>query len=55
MGHIIERTLSDGSKRFYVEVELRGSKRLTATFNRKRDAKLWIQKTETETRCGRNH
>jgi len=55
MGHIRERDLSDGSKRFYAEVQLKGGgPRLTATFNRKTDAKLWIQKTETEMRCGKN-
>lgn len=55
MGYIRERSLSDGSKRFYAEVELKGAgPRLTATFNRKSDAKLWIQKTETEMRCGKN-
>ena len=41
MGYIRERSLSDGSKRFYAEVELKGAgPRLTATFNRKSDAKL---------------
>jgi len=41
MGHIRERDLSDGSKRFYAEVELKGAgPRLTATFNRKSDAML---------------
>jgi len=55
MGYIRERDLSDGSKRFYAEVQLKGGgPRLTATFNRKTDAKLWIQKTETELRCGKN-
>lgn len=55
MGYIRERSLSDGSKRFYAEVELKGAgPRLTATFNRRSDAKLWIQKTETELRCGKN-
>ncbi len=55
MGHIRERDLSDGSKRFYAEAQLKGGgPRLTATFNRKTDAKLWIQKTETEMRCGKN-
>jgi len=53
MGYIRERSLSDGSKRFYAEVELKGAgPRLTAIFNRRSDAKLWIQKTETELRCG---
>ena len=55
MGYIRERSLTDGSKRFYAEVQLKGGgPRLTATFNRKSDAKLWIQKTETEMRCGKN-
>ena len=55
MGYIRERSLSDGSKRFYAEVELKGAgPRLTATFNRKSDAKLWIQKTESEMLCGRS-
>ena len=55
MGYIRGRSLSDGSKRFYAEVELKGAgPRLTATFNRRSDAKLWIQKTETELRCGKN-
>lgn len=36
MGYIRERSLSDGRKRFYAEVELKGAgPRLTATFNRK--------------------
>lgn len=54
MGHIREKDLSDGSTRFYAEVQLKGFPRLTATFSRKSDAKLWIQKTESELRCGRN-
>lgn len=54
MGHIKERDLKDGSKRYYAEVQLRGFPRITATFSRKNDAKLWIQKTESELRCGRN-
>ena len=54
MGYIKEKCLSSGSKRFYAEVQLKGFPRLTATFDRKSDAKLWIQKTESEMRCGRN-
>ena len=54
MGYIKEKDLSNGSKRFYAEVQLKGFPRLTATFDRKTDAKLWIQKTESEMRCGRN-
>lgn len=54
MGYIREKDISDGSTRFYAEVQLKGFPRLTATFSRKSDAKLWIQKTESELRCGRN-
>lgn len=54
MGHIREKDLSNGDTRFYAEVQLKGFPRLTATFSRKSDAKLWIQKTESELRCGRN-
>jgi len=51
---IREKDLSDGSTRFYAEVQLKGFPRLTATFSRKSDAKLWIQKTESELCCERN-
>ncbi len=54
MGHIKDRDLKDGTTRFYAEVKLKGFPRLTATFSRKTDAKRWIQKTESELRCGRN-
>jgi len=54
MGHIKEKDLSNGNKRFYAEVQLKGFPRLTATFDRKSDAKGWIQKKETEMRCGEN-
>lgn len=54
MGHIRSKKLKNGSERHYAEVQLKGHPRLTATFNRKSDAKLWIQKTESDLRCGRN-
>lgn len=54
MGYIRKKNLKGGGDRYYAEVQLRGYPRLTATFNRKSDAKQWIQKTETELRCGRN-
>ena len=54
MGHIKEKDLGNGETRFYAEVQLKGFPRLTATFNRKSDAKLWIQKTESEMLCGRS-
>ncbi len=54
MGHIRTKKLKNGSESHYAEVQLKGYPRLTATFNRKSDAKLWIQKTESELRCGRN-
>jgi len=54
MGYIKEKNLQNGSKRFYAEIQLKGFPRLTATFSRKSDARLWIQKTESELRCGRN-
>ncbi|MBF5060267.1 hypothetical protein [Candidatus Neptunochlamydia vexilliferae] len=54
MGYIREKDLRDGCTRYYAEVQFKGFPRLTATFSRKTDAKLWIQKTENELRCGRN-
>lgn len=53
-GYIKEKDLSNGDTRFYAEVQLKRFLRLTATFSRKSHAKLWIQKTETELRFGRN-
>ncbi|NGX37633.1 MAG: putative prophage phiRv2 integrase [Chlamydiae bacterium] len=54
MGYIRQRNIKDGSTRFQAEIRLKGHKTLTATFNRKTDAKQWIQKVETEIRCGRH-
>ncbi|MDN3507020.1 MAG: site-specific integrase [Simkaniaceae bacterium] len=54
MGYIRQRNIKDGTTRFQAEVRLKGHKTLTATFNRKTDAKQWIQKIESEIRCGRH-
>lgn len=54
MGFIRERKLKNGSTRFQAEIRLKGvSKALTAVFDRKTDAKAWIQKVEADIRCGR--
>ncbi len=53
MGHIRERSLKDGGTRYQAEVRLKGHPTLTAMFDRKTDAKAWIQKTEADIRCGR--
>lgn len=54
MGHIRERELKDGGVRFQAEIRLKGHPTLTASFDRKSDAKHWIQKTESDIRCGRH-
>ncbi len=54
MGYIRQRNLQDGSTRFQAEVRLKGHPILTATFDRKTDAKNWIQKVEADIRCGRH-
>jgi integrase len=54
MGFIRERKLKNGNTRFQAEIRLKGiSKSLTAVFDRKTDAKAWIQKVEADIRCGR--
>lgn len=54
MGFIRERKLKNGSTRFQAEIRLKGiSKSVTAVFDRKTDAKAWIQKVEADIRCGR--
>ena len=53
MGHIRERNLRTGGIRYQAEVRLKGHPTLTAMFDRKTDAKTWIQKTEADIRCGR--
>lgn len=54
MGHIRERILKDGGVRYQAEVRLKGHPSLTAMFDRKTDAKNWIQKVEADIRCGRH-
>ncbi len=53
MAHIRERKLKDGNIRYQAEIRMKGQPIICATFDRKTDAKAWIQKTETEIRCGR--
>ncbi len=53
MGHIRQRTLKKGGTRYQAEVRLKGHPTLTAMFDRRTDAKAWIQKTEADIRCGR--
>jgi len=54
MGYIRQRNTQNGTTRFQAEIRLKGHKTLTATFDRKTDAKRWIQKVESEIRCGRH-
>jgi integrase len=54
MGYIRQRELKKGSVRFQAEIRLKGHRTLTAMFDRKTDAKNWIQKVESEIRCGRH-
>ncbi|MDB2614311.1 site-specific integrase [Chlamydiales bacterium] len=54
MGHIRERKLKTGGVRYQAEVRLKGHPTLTAVFDRKTDAKTWIQKVEADIRCGRH-
>lgn len=54
MAFIRERKLKNGSTRFQAKIRLKGiSKSVTAVFDRKTDAKAWIQKVEADIRCGR--
>jgi hypothetical protein len=54
MGHIRQRKIREGGVRYQAEVRLKGHPTLTATFDRKTDAKAWIQKVEADIRCGRH-
>ncbi|MGB7978416.1 MAG: site-specific integrase [Chlamydiales bacterium] len=54
MGHIRQRPLKDGGVRYQAEVRLKGHPPLHAMFDRRTDAKAWIQKTEADIRCGRH-
>lgn len=53
MGYIRETKLKTGSTRYQAEVRLKGYPTATAMFDRKMDAKAWVQKTEADIRCGR--
>ena len=57
MGYIRERNLKDGGTRYQAEIRLKGHPKghptRTAVFDRKTDAKNWIQKEEADIRCGR--
>lgn len=52
MGYI--RDPKKPGQRFQAEVRLKGHRPITATFDRKSDAKAWIQKTEADIRAGRH-
>jgi hypothetical protein len=54
MGHIRQRPLKGGTVRYQAEVRLKGYPTLHAMFDRRTDAKAWIQKTEADIRCGRH-
>ena len=54
MGYIRQRNLTNGTVRYQGEIRLKGHRTITATFDRKTDAKRWIQKVESEIRCGRH-
>lgn len=54
MGHIRQRPLKDSTVRYQAEVRLKGYPALHAMFDRRTDAKAWIQKTEADIRCGRH-
>jgi integrase len=53
MASIQQRTDAQGRVRYRVLVRLKGYPVQTATFDRKTDAKRWIQHVETEMRAGR--
>ncbi len=53
MGVIQERTDSEGHTRYTAIIRLKGHPTECATFDRKTDAKIWIQQTESAIREGR--
>lgn len=55
MGYIRETKLKKGGVRYQAEVRLKGHPTLTATFDRRTDAKAWVQKVESDIRSGRHH
>ncbi len=54
MGYIRETKLKKGGVRYQAEVRLKGHPTLTAMFDRKTDAKNWVQKVEADIRAGRH-
>ena len=54
MGSVRTRELKEGGTRYQAEVRLKGHPTLTATFDRKTDAKNWVQKVEADIRAGRH-
>ena len=54
MANIEERIKKDGSKVYRVKIRLKGHPTQSATFQRKTDAKKWLQNTESAIREGRH-
>ncbi len=54
MAYIQERKTDDGKTHYRVQIRLRGYPITTATFERKTDAKIWAQQTESAMREGRH-
>lgn len=54
MAYIQERKDKEGKTHFRVQIRLKGHPTTTATFERKTDAKLWAQQTESAMRDGRH-
>lgn len=54
MAYIQERKTDDGKTHYRVQIRLRGHPTTSATFERKTDAKLWAQQTESAMRDGRH-
>ena len=52
MASILERIDSKGNKTYQAKVRIKGYPTQTKTFDRKTDAKIWANKTETEIRTG---
>jgi hypothetical protein len=48
MGYIRERKSKDKVTRYQAEVRLKGLPMITAVFDRKTDAKAWIQQKEAD-------
>jgi integrase len=53
MATIIERTLSDGTKKYLVQIRRRGAPLQSQTFSRKTDAKVWARSVESAIETGK--